>query len=185
MTAPFEAEILALLQEKPAETLMDLALREAGRALDVDEVPVGAVIVDIPTGRLVAKSHNQRELLQDSTAHAEMLAITQAAAHYESWRLTRAALFVTLEPCAMCAGAIILARIPYVFYGARDPKWGAHCSLHDVLENPANNHVPCVTSGVRVDECARLLTDFFRRKRQPSAKDNGSAHNGNDGPKLV
>ena len=184
MTPPLQSELLALLQEKPPDKLMDLALREAERALEVDEVPVGAVIIDIPTGRLVAKSHNQRELLQDSTAHAEMLAITQAAAHYESWRLTRAALFVTLEPCAMCAGAIILARIPYVFYGATDPKAGAHSSLHDVLENPGNNHVPCVTPGVRADESSRLLTDFFRRKRQPSAKDNGSPHNGGGGSHL-
>ena len=108
-------ERLALLfQERTPESFMDLALREAKRAREADEVPVGAVIVDIPTGRLIARAHNQRELLQDPTAHAEVLAITQAAAHYGSWRLTDAMLFVTLEPCLMCAGAIVLARLPLV-----------------------------------------------------------------------
>ncbi len=149
---------------------MDLALREAATAREADEVPVGAVVVDIPTGRLVAKAHNQRELLRDSTAHAEMLAITQATAYYESWRLTRAALFVTLEPCLMCSGAIILSRIPYVFYGATDPKAGAHASLYHVLENQANNHVPAVSGGIRADESARLLSEFFRARRQEGKK---------------
>ncbi len=162
----FEAKLLALFELHSPESLMDVALREAARARERDEVPVGAIIVDIPTGRVIARAHNQRELLSDPTAHAEVLAITQAAAHYESWRLTNAAIFVTLEPCAMCAGAIVLARLPYVCYGALDPKAGAHTSVHEILAHPRNNHVPLVAGGVRAEECGRILTDFFRSKRE-------------------
>ncbi len=157
--------MMALFEQKTPESLMDLAVKEAVRAREADEVPVGAVVIDIPTGRLVAKAHNQRELLNDPTAHAEVLAITQAAAYYESWRLERGVLFVTLEPCLMCAGAIVLARLPFVYYGATDPKAGAHCSVYQTLENAKNNHVPSVVAGVRADESSRLLTDFFREKR--------------------
>ena len=157
--------MMALFEQKTPESLMDLAVKEAVRAREADEVPVGAVVIDIPTGRLVAKAHNQRELLNDPTAHAEVLAITQAAAYYESWRLERGVLFVTLEPCLMCAGAIVLARLPFVYYGATDPKAGAHCSVYQTLENAKNNHVPRVVAGVRADESSRLLTDFFREKR--------------------
>ncbi len=160
-----QQQLNALFEHKTPESFMDLALKEAARAHEADEVPVGAVVVDIPTGRLVAKAHNQRELLNDPTAHAEVLAITQAAAHYESWRLERAVLFVTLEPCLMCAGAIVLARLPFVYYGADDPKAGAHRSVYEVLENPANNHVPAVVAGTRAGESGRLLTDFFRARR--------------------
>ena len=160
-----QQELITLFEHKTPESFMDLALKEATRALEADEVPVGAVVVDIPTGRLVAKAHNQRELLKDPTAHAEVLAITQAAAHYESWRLETAVLFVTLEPCLMCSGAIILARLPFVYYGATDPKAGAHRSVYQALENSANNHVPAVVGGTRADESARLLTDFFQEKR--------------------
>ena len=179
MNGDLDQALFDLMQTRTPEACMDLALREAERARESDEVPVGAVVIDVPTGRLVAKAYNQRELLQDSTAHAEMLAITQAAAHYESWRLTQAALFVTLEQCVMCAGAIVLARIPYVFYGTTDPKAGAHCSLYEVLENDANNHVPKVTGGVRQEESSRILTDFFRAKRRTSSAPINGSSNGN------
>jgi tRNA(adenine34) deaminase len=145
---------------------MDLALKEARSALEVQEVPVGAVLVDIPSGQVIAKAHNQRELLQDPTAHAEIIAITQAAAHYESWRLTDAALFVTLEPCVMCAGAIVMARIPKVFYGADDPKAGAHRSVFQVLVDSRHNHRPVVVPGIRVEESSELLRGFFQKKRR-------------------
>ena len=161
------------LDKRPPEHYMDVALKEARKALEVQEVPVGAVLVDIPTGRVIAKAHNQREMLQDPTAHAEVIAITQAAAHYESWRLTDAALFVTLEPCLMCAGAIVLARIPQVFYGADDPKAGAHRSVHKVLVDPRNNHRPEVICGVREGESGEILRDFFRARRKVPQGDNG------------
>jgi tRNA(adenine34) deaminase len=157
---------------------MRLALAEARKAFESDEVPVGAVIVDEGTGRVIAKAHNQRELLQDPTAHAEVLAITQAAAHYRSWRLTEATLYVTLEPCLMCAGAIVLARIPRVVYGAPDPKAGAHCSVYEVLANAKNNHVPKVERGILADESADLLREFFQRKRERPAGGNGARGNG-------
>jgi tRNA(adenine34) deaminase len=142
-----------------------MALSEARKALEVDEVPVAAVIVDRPTGKVIARAHNQRELLQDPTAHAEVLAITQAAAHYGSWRLENAALYVTLEPCVMCAGAIVLARVPQVFYAADDPKAGAHRSAFDVLVHESHNHRPDVVGGICAEESSVLLRDFFRAKR--------------------
>jgi tRNA(adenine34) deaminase len=163
-----------LLDERRPEYYLDLALREARRAFEADEVPVGAVIVDLPSGRVIAKAHNQRELLQDPTAHAEVLAITQAAAHYHSWRLTDCVLYVTLEPCVMCAGAIVLARIPRVVYAAADPKAGAHRSVFSVLVHPAANHVPTVESGVRADESSELLREFFRRRRPKPTNGDGT-----------
>ena len=147
------------------EDYLDIALKEATKALEAGEVPVGAVIVDLPTGQVIAKAHNQRELLQDPTAHAEILAITQAAAHYGSWRLTDAALYVTLEPCVMCAGAIVLSRIPKVFYGADDPKAGAYRSVFQVLVHSRLNHRPEVFAGIRATESGELLREFFKRKR--------------------
>jgi len=152
---------------------MLLALKEAEKALEADEVPVGAVIVDIPSGRLIARAHNQREMLKDPTAHAEMIAITQAAAHYGSWRLTDAALFVTLEPCVMCAGAIVLARIPKVYYATDDPKAGAHRSAFQVLVHPSHNHRPEVLAGIKAEESSALLKEFFRKKRQAPSGENG------------
>lgn len=147
------------------EHFMRQALREAERAHESDEVPVGAIIVDRSSQRIIARAHNQRELLRDPTAHAEILAITQAAAHYDSWRLSDCALYVTLEPCVMCAGAIVAARIPEVFYGVIDPKAGAHRSVFEVLENARHNHVPLVRSGFLEHECSRILKDFFAKKR--------------------
>ncbi len=165
----------SFLERSRPEDYLDLALKEARRALEADEVPVGAIIVDMPTGRVVARAHNQRELLQDPTAHAEVVAITQAAAHYGSWRLTQAALFVTLEPCIMCAGAIVLARIPKVYYAADDPKAGAYRSVFEILASAKNNHVPEVHFGIKAAESGEILRDFFRRKRQPPT-------NGRTGP---
>lgn len=160
------------LERKRPEDYLELALKEARKALEADEVPVGAVIVDIPSGHVIARAHNQRELLQDPTAHAEVIAITQAAAHYGSWRLTDAALFVTLEPCLMCAGAIVQSRIPRVFYAADDPKAGAHRSAFQVLVHPLNNHRPEVGAGVRAAESGELLREFFRKRRlRPNANE--------------
>ncbi len=146
---------------------MGYALREAERALDIGEVPIGCVIVS--NGQIVGKAHNQRELLQDPTAHAEILAITQAAAHYKSWRLEDAKLYVTLEPCAMCAGAIILARVAEVYFGAYDPKAGVCGSLMNLLEDARFNHNPKLFPGVMADECGALLSGFFQRIRQDAA----------------
>lgn len=146
------------------ERYMRLALREAERALEANEVPIGCVIVH--DGEVIGKAHNQRELLQDPTAHAEMLAITQAAAHYRSWRLEGARLYVTLEPCPMCAGAIILARIAEVYYGAADPKAGVCGTLMNLLADKRFNHQPMVYPGVLADECGGMLSDFFRNVRK-------------------
>jgi tRNA(adenine34) deaminase len=143
---------------------MEYAIREARAALEHDEVPVGCVIVH--ENRIVGKAHNMRETLQDPTAHAEVLAITQAAAALQSWRLEGAKLYVTLEPCPMCAGAIILSRVAEVYFGAFDPKAGACGTLMNLLEDKRFNHQPKVTSGLLADECAALLTDFFRNIRR-------------------
>jgi tRNA(adenine34) deaminase len=162
------------LEAKPPEHYIRLALGEARKALEVDEVPVGAVIVDQPSGRVIARAHNQREMLQDPTAHAEVLAITQAAAHYGTWRLTHASLFVTLEPCVMCAGAIVLARIPKVYYAATDPKAGAHTSAFDVLAHQRHNHRPEVVGGICAIEAGALLQEFFQAKRRKPTNGNGA-----------
>lgn len=142
---------------------MQCALREAECALESGEVPVGCVIVH--EGMVIGRAHNQRETLQDPTAHAEILAITQAAAHFRSWRLENTALFVTLEPCPMCAGAIILARIPEVYFGAYDPKAGCCGTLMNLLEDTRFNHRPTVMPGLLAEECGALLTSFFRTIR--------------------
>ena len=162
-------DIPAFVEDLSPERFMAEALKESRRAREAEEVPVGAVIVDVESGRVVARAHNQRELLRDPTAHAEILAITQAAEYYKSWRLTGCVLYVTLEPCLMCAGAIVQARIPEVVYGAVDPKAGAHCSVFEVLANSSNNHVPRVQGGILADESAELLRDFFRQRRGGSA----------------
>lgn len=143
---------------------MGYALREAERALDAGEVPVGCVIIH--ENQVIGKGHNQRETLNDPTAHAEILAITAAAAHLQSWRLENTRMYVTLEPCAMCAGAIILARIPEVHYGASDPKAGVCGSLMNLLADPRLNHRPAVRTGLRGAECGALLTAFFRAIRE-------------------
>jgi tRNA(adenine34) deaminase len=147
---------------------MDMALEEARAAAAEDEVPVGAVIVSLRSG-VIARAHNQRELLRDPTAHAEMIAVTQAAQALDSWRLEHCVLYVTLEPCAMCAGALVLARLPMVVYGATDPKAGACDTLYQITADPRLNHRCQVVSGVRADECADILSRFFaaKRRREP------------------
>jgi tRNA(adenine34) deaminase len=147
---------------------MRLALQEAEQALREDEVPVGAVIVH--EDRVIAAAHNQREQLRDPTAHAEMIAITQAAESLQSWRLDGATLYVTLEPCPMCAGAILQARIPVVVYGAADPKAGAVRTLYRLLDDPRLNHSCQVVSGVLGESCGAILTRFFQKQRQMGQK---------------
>ena len=144
---------------------MRLAIAEARQALEHDDVPVGAFILS-PTGELIGGGHNERERLQDPSAHAEMIAIRQAAKAIGHWRLLDTTLYVTLEPCAMCAGAIVLARIPHVVYGTTDPKAGAAGSVLDVLAEPRLNHRPTVTGGVLAQDCAALLVEFFAARRR-------------------
>src|SRR5207245_4472471 len=138
---------------------MRLALREAERALEHEDVPIGAVVVR--DGEVLGAARNERELRQDPTAHAEIIALREAAAAVGSWRVLESVLYVTLEPCAMCAGAIVLARVPRVVYGARDPKAGAAGSVLDVLGEPQLNHRPEVGEGLLAGESAELLRQFF------------------------
>ena len=148
-----------------SEDAMGLALAEARLALAHDDVPIGAVVVRDADGELIGRGHNEREARRDPTAHAEVLALQQAAAAVGSWRVLGCTLVVTLEPCAMCAGAIVLARVPRVVYGCTDPKAGAAGSVLDVLAEPRLNHRPEVIGGVRADECATLLRAFFAERR--------------------
>ena len=147
---------------------MQMALEEAEAAAQADEAPIGAVVVH--DGRVIARAHNEREQLHDPTAHAEMIAITQAAAARQSWRLDGCTLYVTLEPCPMCAGAILQARIPWVVYGAADPKAGAVDTLYHLLDDDRLNHRCEVTSGVLAAECGEILTRFFRKQRLKGKK---------------
>lgn len=142
---------------------MQQAIAQAQAAQAVDEVPVGAVIVR--GGAVLAAAHNERERLRDPTAHAEMIALTQAAAAVGSWRLDDCTLYVTLEPCPMCAGALVQARLKQLVYGADDPKAGAVRSLYQLLSDQRLNHQVEVVGGVLADECGKLLTDFFARQR--------------------
>lgn len=146
------------------EYYMRLALREAERALGHDDVPIGCVIAH--QGEVIAASRNERELRGDPTAHAEILALREAARRLEGWRLLDTVLYVTLEPCAMCAGAIVLARVPRVVYGAPDPKAGAAGSVIDVLAEPRLNHRPDVAGGLLAEEGAGLLRAFFASRRE-------------------
>src|SRR3954469_8932847 len=139
------------------------ALRLAGKAFRADEVPIGAVVVR--AGRIIARAYNQVELLKDATAHAEMLALTQAEAAVGDWRLNECDLYVTKEPCVMCAGALVHVRIRRVIFGCSDPRSGAAGGLINLLQHPALNHHCEVTSGVLQSECGVLLQDFFRQKR--------------------
>ena len=153
----------ALPGTRPHDRWMRLALEEARVAATEDEVPVGAIVVS--SGRVIASAHNQREQLSDPTAHAEMIALTQAAAQLGSWRLENCVLYVTLEPCPMCAGAILQARVPFVVWGAADPKAGAVESLYRLFEDSRLNHRVEHEGHVLADECGRILTEFFRAKR--------------------
>lgn len=145
------------------EYFMRLSLREAEHALGHDDVPIGAVVVH--GAEVIAAARNERELRGDPTAHAEILALREAARRLGSWRLLDCVLYVTLEPCAMCAGAIVLARVPRVVYGAPDPKAGAAGSVLDVLGEPRLNHRPEVAAGLLAAESAAVLQDFFARRR--------------------
>ena len=145
------------------EYFMRLALREAERATEHDDVPIGAVLVH--EGEVLATGRNERELRQDPTAHAEVLALRAAAEQLGSWRVLDAVLYVTLEPCAMCAGAIVLARVPRVVFGAWDPKAGAAGSVLDVLAEPKLNHRPEVSGGLLAEDCGALLSSFFAGRR--------------------
>jgi tRNA(adenine34) deaminase len=142
---------------------MHLALREAERALEHGDVPIGAVVVR--DGEVLAAGRNERELRGDPTAHAEMIALREAARAVGAWRVLESGIYVTLEPCAMCAGAIVLARVPRVVYGASDPKAGACGSVLDVLGEPRLNHRPAVAGGLLADESAELLRAFFAARR--------------------
>jgi tRNA(adenine34) deaminase len=145
------------------DAFMRLALAEADAALRENEVPVGAVVVH--DGRVIASAHNQREQLRDPTAHAEMIAITQAAEALGSWRLEGCTLYATLEPCPMCAGAIVQARIPALVFGACDPKAGAVQTLFQLVSDPRLNHSCQIVSGVLAGECGEILTRFFQAQR--------------------
>ncbi|WP_020472741.1 nucleoside deaminase [Zavarzinella formosa] len=148
---------------------MRMALEEAQTAADEDEVPVGVVIVS-PERGVIASAHNQREQLQDPTAHAEMIALTQAAKSLGSWRLERCLIYVTLEPCPMCAGGIVQARLPYVIYGATDRKAGACHTLYQITNDSRLNHRCQVIGGVLPEECAGILSRFFAAKRAMGKK---------------
>jgi tRNA(adenine34) deaminase len=147
---------------------MRMALAEAEQALAENEVPVGAVIVQ--GERVIAAAHNQREMLHDPTAHAEMIAITQASSFLGDWRLTGCTLYVTLEPCIMCCGAMLQARVPTIIYGATDPKAGAAGSLFHLLTDERLNHRCRVEPGVLARECGDILSKFFQAQRRLGKK---------------
>lgn len=150
------------------EAWMRQALELAERALRTDDVPVGALVVQ--AGRVIGRGYNQREALNDPTAHAEMLALSAAADYVGSWRLHECTLYVTLEPCVMCAGALVLARLSRLVFGAFDPKGGACGSLYNIPQDPRLNHQVTVTTGVLEEQCANLLRNFFRRRRSLGEK---------------
>lgn len=156
-------ELLPEEQARRDERYMQIALRQAFRAAEAGEVPVGAVIVQ--DGRLVGQAHNQVETLKDPTAHAEIIAITQAAAALGDWRLLDTTLYVTKEPCPMCAGAIVLARIPRVVWGMNDPLRGGAVSRFQILDSRELNHRPMCLPGVLEEDCTKLVKDFFRDRR--------------------
>lgn len=143
---------------------MSEALKEAQQAFEEDEVPIGAVIIH--DDRIIARAHNQIKLLKDPTAHAEMIAITQAAAHLQNERLLNTAMYVTIEPCAMCAGALVLARVKKLVFGAGDVKTGACGSLFNIAKSGRLNHNLEVKKGILEEECAWLVKEFFKKKRQ-------------------
>jgi tRNA(adenine34) deaminase len=148
---------------------MGWALDEARQCASSTDVPVGAVVVD-PGGQVLGRGHNQRESLGDPTAHAEILALRAAGAALHSWQLSGSTLVVTLEPCAMCAGAAVLARVARIMFGAWDPKAGAAGSVWDLVRDRRLNHRPEVVGGVREAECARLLAEFFAARRGPAVR---------------
>ncbi len=152
-----------MIESPGDESFMRVALQLAAKAYEADEVPVGAVVVR--TGRIIARAWNQVELLKDATAHAEMLALTQAEAAVGDWRLTDCDLYVTKEPCVMCAGALVHVRMRRVVFGCADPRSGGGGGIINLLQHPALNHHCDISSGVLQNECAAILQDFFRKKR--------------------
>ena len=150
-------------REEKEEFMLE-ALKEAEIALDHDEIPIGCVIVK--NGKIIGRGHNAREELQRAVMHAEVMAIEEANAYEKSWRLLDTTLFVTIEPCVMCSGAIGLARIPQVIYGAKNQKFGAAGSLYDILTDERLNHRVELESGILEAECAQMMQDFFRKRRQ-------------------
>ena len=156
-----------MLELLPDEYFMREALRQAQKAYAADEVPVGAVVAR--EGKIIARAYNQVELLKDATAHAEMLALTQAEAAVGDWRLTDCDLYVTKEPCAMCAGALVHTRIRRVIFGCADPSAGAAGSMINLLQMVTLNHQCEITAGILQKECAAMLQDFFRKRREQSA----------------
>ena len=155
-----------MIESPGDESFMRVALQLAAKAYEADEVPVGAVVVR--TGRIIARAWNQVELLKDATAHAEMLALTQAEAAVGDWRLTDCDLYVTKEPCVMCAGALVHVRMRRVVFGCADPRSGGGGGIINLLQHPALNHHCDISSGVLQNECAANLQDFFRKKRGPT-----------------
>jgi len=153
------------VEREQLDELMGVALDEARRAPAHGDVPIGAVVARADTSEVVARRHNERELAGDPTAHAEVLAVRDASRAAGSWRLDGYALVVTLEPCPMCAGAVVAARVDLVAFGARDPKAGALGSLYNLAADPRLNHEATVVDSVRADECGALLTAFFAERR--------------------
>lgn len=163
------------MQIEKDQQYMQLAIEEAKKAYSLGEVPIGAIIVH--EDKIIARAHNLRETSQNATTHAELLAIQEACGELGSWRLEETTLYVTLEPCTMCAGAILQSRIPRVVYGARDPKGGCVHSLYELLNDARFNHESDITEGVLALECGQLLTNFFKalRDRKKAAKNRMSA----------
>ncbi len=155
---------------KNDEQYMKLAIDQANIAEENGDVPIGAVIVC--KDQIIGKAYNQKEQLKDPTAHAEIIALTQAAAYMQTWRLNGCTMYVTLEPCPMCAGALVLARIDRLVYGCDDPKTGAVKSLYNIVQDERLNHRLEVTSGVLADECAELLQRFFQKRREQNSEQN-------------
>jgi tRNA(adenine34) deaminase len=156
------------VEPRRIDELMRVALDEARRAVDHDDVPIGAVVARLDTGEVLARRHNERELASDPTAHAEILALRDAARALGTWRLDECVLVVTLEPCAMCAGAAVSARLGLVAFGATDPKAGAMGSLYNLASDPRLNHEVRVLADALAEECGSLLTQFFRDRRAGS-----------------
>ncbi len=146
------------------EYFMDEAMKEAVKAIRADEVPIGCVVVY--EGKIIGRGHNRTISLQDPTAHAEMLAITAASEHLESWRLSGCTAYSTIEPCFMCAGALVLSRIDRLVYGAPDPKFGACGSLYNILQDNRLNHTVTVSNGILQKRCSEIMQEFFKLKRR-------------------
>ena len=156
--------------KKEDQQFMQVAIEQAKIAEENGDIPIGAVIV--LENRIIAKAYNQREQLRDPTAHAEIIALTQAAAFVESWRLNGCTMYVTLEPCPMCAGALVLSRMDRLVYGCDDPKAGACKSLYNIVQDERLNHRLEVTSGILQEQCRQQLQEFFSRRREENKKNN-------------